>query len=63
MSFLADLPSEQLTRCYDGFRCPMYAHCRRTDPVPPNVLVSQAFFFAESQQRGGCEHYIERRAA
>lgn len=63
--FAADLPPlpADYARCYDGFACPMYAHCRRTEPVPPNTLVSQAMFYAMSRERGGCAHFIDRGQA
>lgn len=60
MTFLADLAPLDVSRCYDGFRCPMYAHCLRTEPVPPNVFVSQSMFYALSRERGGCEFFIDR---
>jgi len=67
MNFAADIPPlpADYSRCYDGppLFCPLAPRCRRTEPVPPNTLVSQAMFFAESQQRGGCEHFIDNRGA
>jgi len=57
---VAPLPLDY-TRCYDWFACPLGTHCRRAEPVGDEP-VSQALFYTASQQRGGCEHFIDMEA-